>query len=112
MLLHVSGHDIAVIVMLRVAGVTVVACLTAVACIQLWQAFLLLLASSKFLMVSCCWSLCYCNIPGVTNGVVGVSAAPFEHAVAGGPALTGFPAVDSVLELSSVPGDPGVVSLF
>jgi hypothetical protein len=27
---------------------------------RLWQAFLLLLASFKFLMVSYCWSLCYC----------------------------------------------------
>jgi hypothetical protein len=26
---------------------------------RLWQAFLLLLASFKFLMVSCCWALCY-----------------------------------------------------
>ncbi len=26
---------------------------------RLWQAFLLLLAFFKFLMVSCCWSLCY-----------------------------------------------------
>jgi hypothetical protein len=36
-------------------------------------------------------------------GFVGVSAAPFENAVAGGPAVTGFPAVDGVLEVSSVP---------
>ncbi len=43
---------------------------------------------------------------GVTNGVVGVSAVPFEHAVAGGPAVTGFPAVDSVLVVASVPADP------
>ncbi len=30
------------------------------------------------------------DVPGVTNGVVGVSAVPFEHAVAGGPAIAGF----------------------
>jgi hypothetical protein len=41
---------------------------------------------------------------GVTNGVVGVSAVPCEHAVAGGPAVTGF------LAVASVPADP--VSLF
>ncbi len=40
------------------------------------------------------------DVPGVTNGVVGVSALPFEHAVAGGPAVTGFPAVDGVLALA------------
>ena len=51
-------------------------------------------------MVSCCLSLCYCDIPDVTNGVVGVSAVPFEHAVASGPAVTGFPAVDSVLAVA------------
>ncbi len=30
------------------------------------------------------------DTPGVNNGVVGVSAVPFEHAVAGRPAVTGF----------------------
>jgi hypothetical protein len=70
---------------------------------------LLLLASFKFLMVSCCWPLCYCDVPDVTNGVVGVSAVPFEHAVASGPAVTGFPAVDGVLAVAiSVPADPYV----
>jgi hypothetical protein len=39
------------------------------------------------------------DLPGVTNGVVGVSAVPFKHVVAGGPAFTGFPAVDGVLLL-------------
>ncbi len=53
-----------------------------------------------FLMVSCCWSLCYCDVPDVTNGVVGVCAVPFEHAVASGPAVTGFPAVDGVLAVA------------
>jgi len=48
------------------------------------------------------------DVPGVTNGVVGVSAVPFEHAVAGGPAVTGFPAVEGVLVVASVPADPGV----
>jgi hypothetical protein len=40
------------------------------------------------------------DVPGVTNGVVSVSAVPFEHAVAGDPAVTGFPAVDSVLAVA------------
>jgi hypothetical protein len=44
----------------------------------------------------------------VTNGVVGVSAVPFEHAVAGGLDVTGFPAVDGVLAIASIPADPGV----
>jgi hypothetical protein len=48
-----------IILMLLVAGVTVVACVTAVLASRLWQAFMLLLASFKFLMVSCCWSLCF-----------------------------------------------------
>jgi hypothetical protein len=69
---------------------------------RLWKAFLLLLESFKFLMVSCCWSLCYCKVPGVTDGVVGVSAVPFEHAVAGG-----F-AVDGILAVAGVPADPYV----
>ena len=29
------------------------------------------------------------DVPGVTNGVVSISAVPFEHAVAGGPAVDG-----------------------
>jgi hypothetical protein len=37
------------------------------------------------------------------NGVVGVSAVPFEHAVAGGPAVTGFPTVDGVLAVCQRP---------
>ncbi len=36
-------------------------------------------------------------LAGITNGVVGVCAVPFEHAGAGGPAVTGFPAVDGLL---------------
>jgi hypothetical protein len=39
---------------------------------------------------------------------VGISADPFEHAAAGGPAVTGFPAVDGVLAVASFPADPGV----
>jgi hypothetical protein len=61
--------------MLLVAGVTVFACVTAVACIQTVAGilfFLLLLASFKFLLVSCCWSIA--DVPGVTNAVVGISA--------------------------------------
>ncbi len=62
----------------------------------------MLLVYFKFLMVSCCWFLCYCEVPAVTNGVVGVPAVPFKHAVAGGPA------VDGVLAVTSVPADPYV----
>ncbi len=38
---------------------------------------------------------------------MGVSAFPFEHAVAGGHPVTGFPAVDG-LAVASFPADPGV----
>jgi hypothetical protein len=68
----------------------------------------------------CCWrplssrgfpvaGLCaIADVAGVTNGVVGISAVPFEHAVPGGPAVTGFPAVDAILAVASVPADPSV----
>ncbi len=70
---------------------------------RLWKgAFLLLLASFKFLMVSC-WSLCYCEVPGVTNVFVGIPAVPSKHAVAGGPAVDGILAV-----ARGVPADPYV----
>jgi hypothetical protein len=75
---------------------------------RLWQAFLLLLASVKFLIISVVCLSAIADVPGVTNGVVGVSAVPFEHAVPGGPAVTGFPAVEGVLAVASVPADPGV----
>ncbi len=94
--------------MLLVAGATVVLVSLLLLAFRLWQAFLLFLSSFKFLMVSCCWSLCYCWGSGVANGVVGVWAVPFEHVVAGGPAVTGFPAVDGVLDVASAPADPGV----
>ncbi len=48
------------------------------------------------------------DAPGVTNGVVGSSAVPFEHAVAGGRAVTGFPAVEGVLAVARVPPNPDV----
>ena len=48
------------------------------------------------------------DVPGVASGVVGVSAVPFEHAVAGSPTVTGFPAVEGVLAVASVPADPDV----
>jgi hypothetical protein len=66
----VSGHEIAVILNVFVAGFT--------------------------------------DVSGVTNGVVGVSAVPFEHTVASGPAVTGFLAVDGVLAVASIHADPGV----
>ncbi len=68
----------------------------------------------------CCWhplSSCWfpvsylsdiADIPCVTNGVVGAFAAPFKHAVAGSPAVTGFPAVYDVLAVASAPADPDV----
>ncbi len=43
------------------------------------------------------------DVPGATDGVVGVSAVPFEHTVAGGPVVTSFTAVDGVLAVASVP---------
>ncbi len=48
------------------------------------------------------------DVPGVTNGVVRVPTVPFEHSIAGGPTATGFPAVEGVLAVASVPADPGV----
>ncbi len=92
--------------MLLVAGVTVVACVTAVACIETVAG--ILLAFFKFLMASCCWSLCCCCRSWCSQGVVGVSAVPFEHAVAGGPAVTGFPAAEGILSVASVPAYPCV----
>jgi hypothetical protein len=87
--------------MLLVAGVTVSACVTAVACIQTVAGILAVAGVLfKFLIISCCWSFCY---PGVTNCVVGVSAIPFKHAVAGGPAVDGFLAVASVPAHLGVP---------
>ncbi len=41
------------------------------------------------------------DISGGTNGIVGVSAVPFKHAVSAGPAVTGFPAVDGVLVVAN-----------
>jgi hypothetical protein len=40
--------------------------------------------------------------------MVGVSTVPLEYAVAWGPAVTDFLAVDSILAVTSVPNDPGV----
>ncbi len=37
-----------------------------------------------------------------------LSAVNFEHAVAGCPAVTDFPAVDGVLAFASFPAHPGV----
>jgi hypothetical protein len=48
------------------------------------------------------------DVPGVTKTVVGISAVSFEHAVAGCPDVTGFPAVDGVLAVASALADPGV----
>jgi hypothetical protein len=96
--------------MLLVAGATVVACVTAVACIS---------GSHS----CCCWCplsswwfpvaglSAIADVPGVANGVVGVPAVPFGHAVAGGPAVTSFPAVEGVLAVANVPADPGVYIL-
>ncbi len=45
------------------------------------------------------WWFPVAGVPVIADvpGGVGVSAVPFEHAVAGGPVVTGFPAVDGVL---------------
>jgi hypothetical protein len=50
----------------------------------------------------------FVDVSGGTNGIVGVSAVPFKHAVSAVPAVTGFPAVDGILAVASVPFDPGV----
>jgi membrane-bound ClpP family serine protease len=44
---------------------------------RLWQAFLLLLASVRFLIISVVCLSAIADVSGVTNGVVGVSAVPF-----------------------------------
>jgi hypothetical protein len=83
--------------MLLVAGVTVVACVTDVC-----------LHPDCDRHSCCCWrplSFWWFHVPGVTSGVVGISAVPFEHAVAGGLAVTGFPAVETVLAVVCVPAD-------
>ena len=54
------------------------------------------------------FSLLFTDVPGVTNGVVSVSAVPFKYAVVGGPAVNGFPAVDSILAVASVFANSGV----
>ncbi len=59
----------------------------------------------------CFWQRPYCTAGTVVAfipAVVGVSAVPFQHAVASGPAVTGFPAVNGVLAVASFPADPGV----
>jgi hypothetical protein len=48
------------------------------------------------------------KVPGLTNGVVDISAVPFDNAVASVPAVTGFSAVEGVLAVASVAADPGV----
>jgi hypothetical protein len=44
---------------------------------RLWQAFLLLLASFKFLMVPVAGLSAIAYLPGVSNDAVGISAVPF-----------------------------------
>jgi hypothetical protein len=88
--------------MLLVAGVTVVASVTALACIQTPD------CGRHF--CCCCWfpvagPSAIADFPGVTHGVI---AVPFEHAVAASPAVTVYPAVDSILAVASAPADPGV----
>ncbi len=83
-------------------------CLCHCCCLHQWQAFLLLLVSFKCLTVSCCWFLCYCWSSWCNQWCCWCSCCSFEHAVAGGPAVTSFPAVGGVLAVASVPADPGV----
>ncbi len=73
---------------------------------RLWQVFLLLVASSKFLMVSRCWSLCYCWRSWCKEWCCWRYLS--NNAVAGGPVVTVFPAVDGVLAVASVPAYPVV----
>ncbi len=80
--------------MLLVAGITVVACVTALACIQTVASIIPVAGLSAIV-----------DVPGVNNGVVGVSAVPFKHAVAGSPAVTDFSAVEGVLAVACVHAD-------
>ncbi len=41
-------------------------------------------------------------------GYVASISVPFELEVAGGPAVFGFPAIDGVLSVASIPADPGI----
>ncbi len=56
----------------------------------------------------CCWRP-YCAV-GVPAGLVLLldSLYYFWHAVAGGPAISSFPAVEGILAVASVPADPGI----
>ncbi len=55
----------------------------------LWWAVMILSPLSSWWFPAAGHS-CIADFPGVTIGVVSVSAVPFEHAVAGGPAVTDF----------------------
>jgi hypothetical protein len=95
--------------MLLVASVTVIACVTAVACIQTVAGILAVagvLLSSWWFPVAGLSAIA--DVPVVTNGDVCIPVVPFKHAVAGGPAVTGLPAVEGVFALASVPANPGV----
>ncbi len=62
----------------------------------------------KFLIVSCCWSLCYCWCSWCNQWCFWRFCCSFRTCCYGGPAVTGFPAVEGVLAVGSVPADPGV----
>ncbi len=49
------------------------------------------------------------GLPAIAGvpGAASTSVVPFELSVAGGPAVIGFPAVDGVLALASIPANPG-----
>ncbi len=61
--------------------------------------------------ILCCWRP-YCadgvNIMLLASLLLMAGLYYFWHAVAGGPAVTGFPVVEGVLAIASVPADPGV----
>ncbi len=58
--------------------------------------------------ILCCWRpYCAVGVPVVLVLLLAILYY-FWHAVAGGPAFTGFPAVEGVLAVASVPVDPGV----
>ncbi len=66
---------------------------------------------------SCCywrpfssWWVTLAGLPAIAGipGVARVSEVPVELAVAGGPAVICFPAVDGILTVASIPGDPRV----
>jgi hypothetical protein len=94
--------------LLLVAGASVVACITPVACIQTVAGILVVLG--VLLVPDGLLSLVSLLLLAFL-GVASISAIPFELAVAGGPPVIGFLAVDGVLAAASIPADTVVFIL-